>query len=173
MKKIKTNVYFYNTTIDYLEKERTVEATVSAYIDLTKIENYDELIKLSKVKEFVDKISQNGKVYITCVRLATCSDEDEYLPEYGKNLALSRAQNEILKMASDIYQEFITTILNYTEHLYGCFDKVTNAESHSNTHIFDLLSRYDQELKYSKALSYVNDFFKIKDEQLTKYNKES
>ena len=77
MKKRKTNVYFYNTTIDYLEKERTVEATVSAYIDLTKIENYDELIKLSKVKEFVDKISQNGKVYITCVRLATCSDEDE------------------------------------------------------------------------------------------------
>ena len=159
MKKRKTNVYFYNTTIDYLEKERTVEATVYAYIDLTKIENFDELIKLSKVKEFVDKISQNGKVYITCSRLAECSDEDEYLPEYGKNLALSRAQHEILKMASDIYQEFITIILNYTEHLYGCFDKVTIAEAHSNTHVFDLLSRYDQELKYSKALSYVNDFF--------------
>ena len=147
MKKRKTNVYFYNTTIDYLEKERTVEATVSAYIDLTKIENYDELIKLSKVKEFVDKISQNGKVYITCVRLATCSDEDEYLPEYGKNLAISRAQHKILKTANDIYQEFVTIIYNYTEHLYECFDKVIIANTNSNIHINYLLDFEDEQFK--------------------------
>ena len=60
MKKKKTNVYFYNTTIDYLENERKVEATVSACIDLTKIENFDELIKLSEVKEYIDTESYSS-----------------------------------------------------------------------------------------------------------------
>ena len=37
MKKRKTNVYFYNTTIDYLEKERTVEATVTRILQNQKM----------------------------------------------------------------------------------------------------------------------------------------
>ena len=110
MKRKRTNVYFYNTTIDYLENERKVEATVSACIDLTKIENFDGLIKLSEVKEYIDQISQDGKVYVTCTGIAKCSDEDEYLPEYGKNLALSKAQHKIFKIATSIYQEFITIV---------------------------------------------------------------
>ena len=175
MKKRKTNVYFYNTTIDYLEKEKTVEATVYAYIDLTKIENFDELIKLSEVKEYIDQISQDGKVYVTCTGIAKCSDEDEYSPEYGKNLALSKAQHKIFKIATSIYHEFITIVYNYTEHLYGCFDKVIIANSHSNIHICNLLDfKCDEQFKkcFNNEASYINDFFKIKDEQLTKqYNK--
>ena len=169
MKKKKTNVYFYNTTIDYLENERKVEATVSACIDLTKIENFDELVKLSEVKEYIDQISQDGKVYVTCIGIAKCSDEDEYLPEYGKNLALSKAQHKILKIATNIYQEFITIIYNYTEHLYGCFDKVIVANSHSNMHICNLLDfQYDEQFKkcLNNEASYVNDFLYIKDKQL-------
>ena len=167
MKKKKTNVYFHNTTINYLENERKVEAVVSACIDLTKIENFDELIKLSKVKEFVDQISQDGKVYVTCTGVARCSKEDEYLPEYGKNLALSRAQHKILKTANDIYQEFVTIIYDFTEHLYGCFDKVIIANTHSNIHICNLLHFYNES-------SYTNDFLDFKDEQLVKqYNEEA
>lgn len=176
MKRKRTNVYFYNTTINYLENERKVEATVSACIDLTKIENFDGLIKLSKVKEYIDQISQDGKVYVTCTGIAKCSDEDEYLPEYGKNLALSKAQHKIFKIATSIYQEFITIVYNYTEHLYGCFDKVIIANSHSNMHICNLLDfKCDEQFKkcLNNEASYINDFFKIKDEQLTKYNKES
>ena len=175
MKRKRTNVYFYNTTIDYLENERKVEATVSACIDLTKIENFDGLIKLSEVKEYIDQISQDGKVYVTCTGIAKCSDEDEYLPEYGKNLALSKAQHKIFKIATSIYQEFITIVYNYTEHLYGCFDKVIIANSHSNMHICNLLDfKCDEQFKkwLNNEASYINDFFKIKDEQLTKqYNK--
>ena len=147
MKKKKTNVYFYNTTIDYLENERKVEATVSACIDLTKIENFDGLIKLSEVKEYIDQISQDGKVYVTCTGIAKCSDEDEYLPEYGKNLALSKAQHKIFKIATSIYQEFITIVYNYTEHLYGCFDKVIIANTNSNIHINYLLDFEDEQFK--------------------------
>ena len=53
------------------------------------------------------------------------------------NLALSKAQHNILKIATNIYQEFITIIYNYTEHLYGCFDKVIVANSHSNMQGFN------------------------------------
>lgn len=147
MKRKRTNVYFYNTIINYLENERKIEATVSAGIDLTKIENFDELIKLSEVKEYIDQISQDGKVYVTCTGIAKCSDEDEYLPEYGKNLALSRAQHKVLKIANDIYQEFVTIIYNYTEHLYECFDKVIIANTNSNIHINYLLDFEDEQLK--------------------------
>lgn len=147
MKRKRTNVYFYNTIIDYLENERKIEATVSACIDLTKIENFDELIKLSEVKEYIDQISQDGKVYVTCTGIAKCSDEDEYLPEYGKNLALSRAQHKVLKIANDIYQEFVTIVYNFTEHLYECFDKVIIANINSNIHINYLLDFEDEQLK--------------------------
>ena len=165
MKRKRTNVYFYNTIIDYLENERKIEATVSACIDLTKIENFDELIKLSEVKEYIDQISQDGKVYVTCTGIAKCSDEDEYLPEYGKNLALSKAQHKIFKITTSIYQEFITIVYNYTEHLYGCFDKVIIANSHSNMHICNLLDfKCDEEFKkYFNNMKYhINDFLDIK-----------
>ena len=55
------------------------------------------------------------------------------------------------------------------------FDKVIIANSHSNMHICNLLDfKCDEQFKkcLNNEASYVNDFFKIKDEHLTKqYNK--
>ena len=54
------------------------------------------------------------------------------------------------------------------------FDKVIIANSHSNMHICNLLDfKCDEQFKkcFNNEASYINDFFKIKDEQLTKYNK--
>ena len=55
--KIRTYVYFTYKDISTSTDNQITRASVEAYLDLTKIAHYEEIVKFTGVKNFIEQIS--------------------------------------------------------------------------------------------------------------------
>lgn len=144
--KIRTYVYFTYKDISTSTDNQITRASVEAYLDLTKIAHYEEIVKFTGVKNFIEQISdEDGKVRITAEGYAKCNPDDLYDKKFGEDLALSKAQHNAFRLATAIYGEIVDIVNTYIKNLYDCYGRTIDSYNASLYHIDDVLGSIYEE----------------------------
>lgn len=99
------------TTVEYKSVKisqdgRTMTCDLVSEIKLDSVKNMEYFRQIPEVAAYINKISDaRGKVILHTRGTTTCLETDEFDYTTGKNIAYTKAQSQVFKMAAEIYYE--------------------------------------------------------------------
>lgn len=135
-KSTKTGLMYVNKSFDINKETGTVKCTLYFSL-LGRKDNPIFKIGDNKTMNRICKSTNNTNFpYFTAVGTARCNKDDEFNEDFGKKLALTRAQEHAFIIASRAYGKIYNDLSNLSDmfykYAYNCSFCVHDAKKHAN-----------------------------------------
>ena len=105
------------TTVEYKSVKirqdgRTMTCDLISEIRLDSVKNMEYFKQIPEVASYIKKISDaRGKVILHTRGITTCLETDEFDYATGKNIAYTKAQSQVFRKATEIYNEISDRVI--------------------------------------------------------------
>lgn len=136
---MKTNVKYTNVRYVVNEEKRTVVCILNWDVPFNCLLSEDFVICNNNIHRFLSEndgeIGENSFEFES-IGIAKLNDNDNFDVEFGKHLALTRAQRHAFKIAKNLYNVIYKNILHYAKimknKMYNCYASSETCNNHIN-----------------------------------------
>lgn len=151
------------TTVEYKSVKisqdgQTVICDLISEIKLDSVKNMKYFRQIPEVASYIKKISNTkGKIILHTRGITTCLYSDEFDYETGKNIAYTKAQSQVFRKASEIYNEIYKRVYKRVASELDTISLNAGVASvKCDLHAAELGGRTELAEKLKEYISYIN-----------------
>ena len=152
---MKTNVYYLDQKYNVNEKKRCVHCRLTFGIKMHNIPGIDMLERNDEFLAFMDYITdidsigeydnEKNMFVATVEAMSRCDDSDVFDEDFGRKLALTRAQKHAFSLASLFYQEIKMILAKTLKELNDFEFNCDVSKENCQQHCWDLIEQIKSE----------------------------
>lgn len=150
MARKKTGVRYLNVNYNVNENKRTVACVLTSGICLDNVPyigmlihcpEWNNVMKNARIESWINDETGKSNLYVVheVVEFADCNPDDKFDASLGKKIALTRAQKESFKIASEFYAFAESCILNAAERMNALGENCDSSYKNCKNHVIELI----------------------------------